>query len=567
MKRTNKAAVLRLLFGTKAANRRQLADALIVLGLLVVPGLMLGALVSGRIWSGRQTPPSSRWGWSLLSAAVVAFVAPAVVWTWPGQVVGGGVSFGSIIGSTVIEAMLAPLAVQVVTWLREPPAWVAPRQTAPLAGPASASQAPPHDAPPPPPSVIHLGIDHVGRPADVDLEGEACVLVAGLPGAGKTTTLMRLAAEAVRHGWVAVVVDLKGSGSLGRSIRRLAALLRVPLYTVDRSDPSSLGYDPCSGDPSQISNKLVGAFDFTGIAGVYQQVALDAVTKVVAAIHARDHGVVTLGAIIAALQTDQMDRLGRDANAAATAVPKGSPGYVDHQALLAALARSTEKTRVLQEGLVGIQKRLAAVESGTFGTLLHRTPALDWDTALATPGIVYISLPALASPTDVELLGRVIIQDVKQLAERRLRSAAQQPRCLLIIDEFAALHEPTQLVDLVLQGREAGITIVPSTQLLPKTPALLHVLLGAGVVIAHRVAGPDAEILASQFGTTPTVEVTPSMDYTTGEVTRGTVRRGHTYAISPGQLRDLDPGQVALRVVRAPLSLRHRLVKIYREEV
>jgi len=541
MKRTNKEAVLRLLFGKTAANRRQLADALIVLGLLVVPGLMLGTLVSGRIWNGRQTPSSSRWGWSLLAAAVVAFVAPAVVWTWPGQLLSGGISFGSVIGSGIVEAMMAPLTVQVITWLRQSPAPAAPtRQGAPPVGPAAASHASQQPAPTPASPLIHLGIDQVGRPADLDLGGEASALVVGLPGTGKTTTLVRLASESLRLGWSVVVVDLKGSGLMNRSIHALAERHAVPLYLVDRSEPDTFGYDPCSGDPAQIANKLIGSFSFAGVANVYQQVALDAVSQIAAALQARD-GAVTLEKIVEALQPDEMTKLGR---AASQAVPKDTNDLIDH-----------------------IQKRLASLSNGTFRVLLRRKPALAWETVMATPSLTYMSLPTLASPTDVELLGRVVIQDVKQVAEHRLRSVAERPRCLVIVDEFAALNEPEQIVDLILQGREAGITVIASTQFLPKTPAILHAMLGAGVVVAHRVAGPDADVLAGQFGTTSTVEVTPNIDYTTGDVTRGTVRRGQTYTISPGQLRDLEPGHVALRVVQWPLPLRHRLVSVYREEI
>lgn len=112
MKTTTRLAVRRLLFGSTAANRRRLAAALIAIGLLVIPGVMLGALITERLWSQRRTPASSRWGWSVVAAATVAFVAPMVVWTWPGQLLSGGISFGSVIGSGIVEAMMAPLTVR-----------------------------------------------------------------------------------------------------------------------------------------------------------------------------------------------------------------------------------------------------------------------------------------------------------------------------------------------------------------------------------------------------------------------------------------------------------------------
>lgn len=556
--------------------------ALTLAACLCLPGLVLGTVVAAHIWRQRQTPPSTRWGWSVVAALLFLYIAPAVTWTWPGQLLSGA-SFGSVIGCTLVEVLAGPLALQAITWLIAPlahsvdPEHMAPAETPAATGAPEHAQegtptSPPHPVPESDASahdrqpLLRLGVDATGRVVNIDMRDEASVFVAGLPGTGKTTTLIRLIAESLRCGWCVIAVDLKGSGSMNRAIHTVAERAAVPLYTVDRSDPHTYGYNTCSGDPTQVANKLVGSFDFSGVASVYQQVALDAVSKVAAAVQARDQA-VTLGAIVASLQTDEMLKLGREAATASKHVPKDSPAYVDYVTHLTALSKAADKTRVLQEGLVGIQKRLAALDGGSFGPLLRHAPALEWEAILAAPSLTYLSLPTLASPADVELLGRVIIQDVKQLADRRLRALEPCPRCLLIIDEFGALNEPTQIIDLILQGREAGITTVASTQFLPKTPALLHALLGAGVVMAHRVASPDAEVLASQFGTVPSMDVATQVDYQTGEVTRGTVRRGQTYAIAPDRFRNLSPGHVALRVARAVPSLRHRIVRISPEEI
>jgi len=590
--------VTTLLFGSPERARRG-TRALTIAACICVPGLVLGAFAAAHIWRHRQPPPSTRWGWSVVGALAFLYMAPLVQWRWPGQVV-AGTSFGSLIGCTVAEMLIAPMALQAFTWLREPLPRPLDDQGHPTAPDMTVVQDPdgrPHETSMAPPSTVpggttapapsekaasplprpglspspseeprfRLGADRVGRPVDITLTGEASVLILGLPGTGKSTTLIRLTSEALRLGWCAIICDLKGSGLVARSIRGMATQHTVPLYTIDRSDPHTLGYNPCAGTASDIGNRLVGAFTFTGIAAVYQQVALDAVTKVAAAVEARD-GAVTLGALVAALQVDEMAALGRAAANATKGVARDAPDYVDYIAQLNALSTATRATRLLQEGVIGIQKRLSSLDSGTFGTLLRHTPSLDWDAITAQPSLTYVSMPVLASPSDVELLGRVMVQDIKQLADRRLRSGVR-PKCLLILDEFGALNEPSQVIDLILQGREAGITTVASTQFVPATPALSHALLGAGVVIAHRVASADAELLASQFGTVPSIDVATQVDYQTGEVTRGTVRRGQTYAITPDQFRNLAPGDVALRVTREAPALRHRIVHITREEM
>ena len=85
-------------------------------------------------------------------------------------------------------------------------------------------------------------------------------------------------------------------------------------------------------------------------------------------------------------------------------------------------------------------------------------------------------------------------------------------------------------------------------------------------MIAHRVAAPDAAALAKQFGMTDTVETNTPVDYETGAAARGTFRRGQRPTIPPETFQELGVGEAALRVVRAPLPERHRIITVYREE-
>jgi len=60
---------------------------------------------------------------------------------------------------------------------------------------------------------------------------------------------------------------------------------------------------------------------------------------------------------------------------------------------------------------------------------------------------------------------------------------------LIVFDEFAALREAEQIVDLLLQARQARFSVVVSTQYLP----VLKACLGSGLIIAHRLESDDAE--------------------------------------------------------------------------
>ena len=146
--------------------------------------------------------------------------------------------------------------------------------------------------------------------------------------------------------------------------------------------------------------------------------------------------------------------------------------------------------------------RLGALVQGSFGPLFAVAKELDWDAVFATPTVVYVSLPVTAASEDVELLGRVIIQDLKQACGRRLRGGTDSlAPTLIAIDEFAALKDAKQIIDLLLQARQAKLPLVLSTQLLPQDPDLRSAVLQAGLLIAHRLQAADAEEIAAQFGT------------------------------------------------------------------
>src|SRR5207247_1520226 len=92
-------------------------------------------------------------------------------------------------------------------------------------------------------------------------------------------------------------------------------------------------------------------------------------------------------------------------------------------------------------GYVGLQKRLGALMQGTFGDLFEKQPAVDWQTLLAQPQVTYVSLSATAAGEDVELFGRVITQDLKQVCSQRMRAIDEGHDVvpvMIVYDEFAA---------------------------------------------------------------------------------------------------------------------------------
>jgi hypothetical protein len=417
-------------------------------------------------------------------------------------------------------------------------------------GPAGAAAAPVSgDGFAHPEGSIRLGIEGDGElPFDLGAEEVAQhIFVPGASGSGKTTTLVRLADGALANGYAVVVIDCKGVG-LGAVTRKLAARHGVPLTVVDPQDQGSVGYDPCSGDAATIANKLIGAFTFGGEAEIYKQIAMEAVPVICRAMAAADIE-ITLDSIYDALGKGGLARLGR---------ANGAEAYKDR------LLDMEAAGGIGAAGHAGLQKRLGALMEGTFGELFRKRPALQWHDVMREPQVTYLSLSSTAASEDVELFGRVITQDLKQVCDARMRAIerGEEPIPVLIIyDEFAALREARQVVDLLLQARQARAPLVISTQYLPEDPAIRKPILSAGVLIAHRVEAEDAEVIASQFGTHTTTALTAQLDYEEGTSKKGSVRWVEEYNVHPNVLKDLPIGMAA---VFARRTKRRQLVRVHR---
>jgi hypothetical protein len=201
--------------------------------------------------------------------------------------------------------------------------------------------------------------------------------------------------------------------------------------------------------------------------------------------------------------------------------------------------------------LSGVAGRLRALRYGVFGQwLLPSEHTLDLGQCLRSPGVTYLGLPATAASEDVALVGRVLIQHLKQLAYERLWRDAAHPS-LVLFDEFASLGDATQLVDLLLQAREARLAVVVSTQQLPRDAAVLRkALLGAGTLAVHQVGAPeDAEALARALGSRSGTEIVRNVQLTpAGTVLRRMLRSRESFLIAPDELMHLPIGQAAVGV-------------------
>ena len=394
-------------------------------------------------------------------------------------------------------------------------------------------------APPPPPSQhdisAALGIElSRGTSFDIAVPSDLSqhVTLLGVTGSGKTTSAERLAGAALGAGVGVVIVDAKGGGLRGAA-QRLARAHGVDYRHVLPGSPTSLGYNPCAvGSRSQVADKLVSAFSHGPNAEVYRLIGQEAIAIIVGLLRATGE-TVTVRRI-----RQELDR---------RAMPGLSQAGSDVAPQLASdLLELSDRSKLAGDALDGMRARLGALLHGEYGELFDNSlETLDLYGALdAGAGVTYIGLPALAVSADTALMARVLIQDLKQVAHRRLIDGGSNA-AVLILDEFAALDDPAQLCDLLRQAREARVCTVVSTQHLPDplvAYALRASLLGAGLVIAHRVSHDDAEAVANLVGTEKATEVTHQVAQgsNTGQ---GTVRRVDRYVINPNVIKQLATGE------------------------
>jgi hypothetical protein len=363
-------------------------------------------------------------------------------------------------------------------------------------------------------------------------ELERHVTVLGTTGSGKTTTLGRLMDAAMTAGWSVLVVDAKG-GRLANVCTALGAAHALPARVWLPGYPASWSYDLCAGEPTAVGNRLIGAFEHGRDGQVYRNLS-QALVPMAARALLNSGQVCTLDSLRFSLDEAHLAGLARRE---------------------ADIAIKAELIAMLQDGLhrkalSGLVGRFRSLRYGVFGPwLLPTEHTLDLAACLRSPGVTYLGLPATAASEDVALVGRVLIQHLKQLAYAGMWSEAPHPG-LVVFDEFASLGEATQLIDLLLQAREARLAVVISTQQLPKEPVLRKALLGAGVLGVHQVGAPeDAEAMARALGTRSGTEIVRQIQLgPTGPSARRLLRGRESFLVTPDQLVRLPIGQAAVSV-------------------
>ncbi|MDQ1567742.1 MAG: hypothetical protein QOF96_2622 [Actinomycetota bacterium] len=306
-------------------------------------------------------------------------------------------------------------------------------------------------------------------------------VVVGLPGAGKTETILRLAQVALAGGHDVHIVDAKGDPD---TQARFAAIASAAGHQTKLFPQEP--YDGWRGDPTALRNRLGRVVDYTE--PYYQDGARVAVD------HATRRGAKSLEQLLVGLADTDLD--------------------IDNAVRKGTLSRYRSFAAAVGEQLSG-----------------------RW--AFEDCHASYILLDGVALGDDTPRLARYLLEDFLHYASTR---KAEGRKALLIVDEFSALRV-SNAAALLERLRSFGCGVVIAAQSvegLHDDPSERARLLGAATtVIAHRLADP--ELVAARAGTTKRAERSHQLD-PTGATGMGSLRIQETYRIDPNDLRNLPPG-------------------------
>ena len=163
----------------------------------------------------------------------------------------------------------------------------------------------------------------------------------------------------------------------------------------------------------------------------------------------------------------------------------------------------------------------------------------------------WITLPTSTRPGAAAAFGRALLVDLTSYIRDAERRTDHRP-ILLIIEELGAIvsADPSTallVIEAVERARSANVRAILSVQTpegLGDIDARARILHGGPAVLAHRMVQPEP--MVELCGTTYGHESSLGIDSEGNYLDRGSVREQHQYRLPPARLRELPTGQAIL---------------------
>jgi hypothetical protein len=347
-----------------------------------------------------------------------------------------------------------------------------------------------------------------------DLRGLGQVVI-GMPGMGKTVTLLRLVYLAAKQGRQVIFLDCKGTDpSLPAWV--IAAYTAANPHARIKRWPQE-PFDLWRGTPSEVTNKLLGTQQFaTSGGGIWYGDLAARATQL--AVEAPTGPPRSSGEFLARLHTGALRKLWEQADDPAAA----------EAALLDIEAFSPEELR-------GVRLKFATFFHSLRGRLDGTWAWEDADLAICT-------IPAMAK-RDADAVVRALIEDLRYYLLDPSRKPREGKDVTCIVDEFSAVHGATeQTIDLAERARDVGGQCVVASQTAQGlgSPEQRAQLLGActGGVFLFRT--PDPEPFLAHAGTVRVPEFSWQVDQW-GPIGQAKTFMAERPLVDPNQVRQAPP--------------------------
>jgi hypothetical protein len=376
-----------------------------------------------------------------------------------------------------------------------------------------------------------------GRATEVVIparEQRLAMAVLGVPGSGKTVTLLRRVWIAARAGMRVIFLDCKGTDPGLAWQVTCAYRLANPAAVVGYWPTQPL--DCWRGDGMAIANRLLAVEDWASEGGglYYRRIA-------------------TLALQLACTPP--------------SGPPRNSGDFLRRLDLgkLQQLWRNDQTARQDLEQLAADLTVMAGLRGRYSAFFRSLAGKADGCWGLEDVDLAVLTIPTIASRADADAAVRLVLEDLGHFATKRKARVGDD--ALLVLDEFSAVQGGTeQAIGLAERLRDVGVPVVFGAQSPEglgderQQRRLLHTV-GGGLVL-HQT--PDPDPLVALAGTVRVAEQAWQLD-PWGPAGQARVHMTDRPRVDPNQVRQLHPGEaflvcggraVKLAVLQAPMPAR-----------
>ncbi len=343
-------------------------------------------------------------------------------------------------------------------------------------------------------------------------------LVLGTTGGGKTVTLRRFYQRALMQSYPLIVVDGKPDDANISWLKQMAEKNGKPFFGFNCEN--KLHYDSLAhGGFTELKDKIICLKDewendyYKSIAEDYLQTTLEVLLK--------SGANLDLKRVVDCLT------------------------YTS----LVTLTKSTEDLQLMKrvEGLkkyehkdiTGLQAHLNILIHSELGSFFEKDETtFSLSDVIDKSGVVYFALPALRFPSFSKVLGKLVINDIKAVVDRKNNTRP----VFTVFDEFS-VFAGEQVLNLVNMGRGKGVHAIFGTQGLADLDRVdvafkNQILNCANTLICHRLNDQEsAETVSNWIGTKDAFTVTAQLNPSQSDGGMGSVRRNKEFIVHPDAIK------------------------------